>query len=394
MLVVLPRDCYRLFQVLRLHEVLDNSKGGQLDLCVVVAFCDVNVPWLMLVCIEEELEAVFAASAAYDLHQKSWKAALHSQQVTATLLKLANFEEVFVRENATAQLGFYQSEATAAQLAEAAIADDHESVRETAVNAIIQSARLDAVQKIIERLDGGTAHARAALVTLRDQLPEVDAMIPADIRSEIRRNVRRNRWQRHRRSILLAAGRGALGGAIAMGFGFWLFLNLDGLNPEADIFDLFSLFVSSILVGGLLGAMMLGAGAFVYQAVKSILDEGNRPAWIAASIVAGLLNGLLFMFVSFINPVGRILLPALISGFVMGSALCLVVLAPPLSNRYARFAATAAVSLAFYLLLRLLEMPFGINNVVLLLLAALVTAAGFFFAFPRSEESITASTQD
>jgi hypothetical protein len=342
----------------------------------------------------EERVAVYAASAAYDLNQESWKTGLESDQEQTTLLKLADFEEDFVRKNATAQLGPYESDAVAQHLAQTAIEDDDDSVRETAVLAIIQSDRLDAVQAIVDHFDENSINAGAALVTLRDQLPETDMLIPADKKPEIRKTARRRRWQRHRRSILLATGRGALGGSIAMGLGFWLFTGLDGLQSGSGPFDIAVLIVSFVLFGGLLGAIMLGLGAFVYHAIKNVLDNGTRPAWIAASIVTGLLNGFIFMLLSYSYPVGRNLPQAFTAGFILGSALCLVVLAPPLSNRYLRLLATTAISLAFYLLVKLLDLPFAINNPLYLLLAAIVTAFGFFFAFPRPGQSRVQVTLD
>lgn len=57
-MIVFFDDGESFLQFFRLHEVLRHAKSAKFNLCIVVAFRDVNVLRFVLVSIEEELESV------------------------------------------------------------------------------------------------------------------------------------------------------------------------------------------------------------------------------------------------------------------------------------------------------------------------------------------------
>lgn len=264
-----------------------------------------------------EAEMLFASAVAHDLAVDEWAGALGREAERAILLALLEHPDDRARSHAAARLAAFPDGESSAQLGSTALRDPQPLVRRHAVIALATQMEADAqaagpgVAAVVAGLGQAEtdAHARDALVILRDLAPASDGLLPPQRRSIIRRKVWLARWRRHAASILRATVQGVQGGFVGLGLGIGLFLGLNIFIADGFTLPLLMQRLDSVLFGisagipimGLIGGLAGGVAALAGGVAHHLPDQ-PRPIrrWlvqIGAGAAAMCLGWLIFAVV-------------------------------------------------------------------------------------------------
>lgn len=225
-----------------------------------------------------ESELLYAAAVAYGEDAALWAADLEVGWRQPILLRLldAQAAEPEARSRAAAELAQSGGEAAAQPLARLALSDPEPAVRQAAAQAIAglaqrgDSAAAPAVQQLTQ--DGSEA-GLAALTLVRDAAPASQDLLPAELRSSVRRRVWRLRWRRHWPEILATTVQGVQGGFIGLGLGLGLVLGLAPVRGNTNMGLILALLVIGFIVAGVMGGLATGAGSLAGAALQALQDQ-------------------------------------------------------------------------------------------------------------------------
>lgn len=347
-----------------------------------------------------ELAVVYAAAVSYDAAPSQWRERLPDADVSHILLRLATNPDAFVRRAALPHLAPFAAQSdVAAALAGVAVADPDPDARRIAATTIGAARSVTAVDRLAASTSDAPQNTAGAFFALTESWPAADRQIPPALRTA----VRRLRWQAHGRTLRNAAGRGFVGGMIALG-GLGLIQILT--NPELPMLlrgmyhndanihgsNISAIFVTlGGLVGealglfvymGLFGGMVLAIAAGLRALFNHIIAPAGRFAWVLVSSTAAVLLGGAYVLIATLSTQSFDRLQTFAAGLAVGFVTCAAVLAPWQLSERMRTAVVLIISALLYVLLYLGEL-FFFQSWLAALLAGLLNGMGFLVALPR-----------
>ena len=227
--------------------------------------------------------------------------------------------------------------------------------------------------------------ARATLVRMRDQRPELSNLLPASLQTPVRNRVWRLRWNRYRNEILAATSQGLTNGFWGLGLGMGTFLGLFRLRGVGIFFTaLLSLLFTGITLIGIIGAITAGSVAFVRATLQRLNDTVNPwTAWMIYTLLGGVMMSIGFVLFGTGVLGTAFFVTWVIIGAANGAALTGAATIPLPWTWKTRLAFSMAVGALAFTLIGLTVFVIEISLPLLLLIGA-TSGAGFFFALnPR-----------
>lgn len=261
-----------------------------------------------------EWELIYATAVAYEMEASQATEHLTPQTRQTLVQQLLHHPQSFVRLQATNQLANFTDTAVPQLLAQTAVTDTDTTVRQNAAERLAPLVQETAVDTLLQAAQNPetAGWAAEALITIRDNNPDSQHLLPAEQRGPLRRRVWAQRWQRYQSAIRAQSWRGLKGGFCGLAFGLGLFLGL--ANALAGGFNLTTLvqrpqtIIQLMSVGlplaGVVGALVAGSAAFTGSVVHHLQDY-KRPwyVWGVTVLTAGVMMA-----------VGMVLLAAIFAG--------------------------------------------------------------------------------
>ena len=343
-----------------------------------------------------EAALLYASAVTYGVAVDDWQKSVPPEERRAILLSLLDHPVSRARSQTAAALAAFPDPESGERLGDRALRDPEPAVREAAITALAIQLRTAGVAEAgsgVAVVGAGLgapatdAHARAALVILRDLAPESDNLLPADRRAIIQRKVWLARWKRHTEVILRVSLRGAQGGYWGLGLGAGFFLGLN--RSEADGFRLplvsqnsdtvLFLISTGIPIMGLIGGLAGGATALAGAVARYLPDRpGLRRIWLAQTGVGALAMCLGWLLFAVVMPGKLLLWRTLAAGLLVGALLAAGGTIPWPWPRWLRFAASLVAGIGAFLLVYKLSLIYTADDWWLIVMG-LVAGAGFFW---------------
>ncbi len=288
---------------------------------------------------QTETQLLYASAVAYAQHIHVWQPKVADAIRRDLLTNLCHHPEGAARRHAATRLALFDDAPVADLLADLVLTDPELDVQASAALALAGLAArapdagavgVDALARAALTGGEGADRALAALATIRDLTPSVQALLPAELAQSVRRRVWGMRWERGREWVILRLVRGLQGGFWGLGLGIGLFLGLNRLIADGFTLDLLAQRFDSILfaissgipVMGVMGAVAVGVTGGVGALLVSLEDGPNpRRAWAVQSGVGGITLALLWLLFAFVFPGQTVALRALAAGGLIGLGL-------------------------------------------------------------------------
>lgn len=291
----------------------------------------------------------------------------------------------------------------AAALAGVAVADPDPDARRIAATTIGAARSVTAVDRLAASTSDAPQNTAGAFFALTESWPAADRQIPPALRTA----VRRLRWQAHRKTLRNAAGRGFVGGMIALGglglaqfttnptlfseLGAEYRYQLKSVNAIAAIIRALGQFLGQVLAlfifMGTFGGIALATAALLRGLLKHVLAPVGRFTWVLAAGAAGVMMGGAFVLLADVlsgdtTPGGW---AVFVTGFAVGLVTSTAGLVPlPLSKRM-RTAVVLTTSVGLFTIVNIVGLSIPFTNTLSVLLAGLVNGIGFLIGLPLPE---------
>ncbi|MFQ5856960.1 MAG: SIR2 family protein, partial [Anaerolineae bacterium] len=353
---------------------------------------------------DAEVEMLYAAAVGYDEHPSDWQASLSDTACRRILLRLLQHPEAFARRQGARRLAVLPGDDVSAALAQAAIKDPDPSVREATARAIAELTSFNgrvADSRAVEQLVEATADpatvdaATEALVTVRDLQPTSHELLPADLRSSVRRQVWTVRWKRNQHRILRATLQGLQGGFWGLALGMGIFLGLWRASLELNVHNPFRFYLGFVLLGmsvsGVMGALAVGSGTFAGVTLRSLQDY-DRPVrtWAVMTLVSAVFFSLGLVLIGYVSAGSPQPDRTLVAGLLIGLGVAGTATLPLKLGGLPRLVLTALVGMVTFIVAGQLALIFN-DHVGWLLLMGGAAGTGFFLGLNpdlRHDESL------